>query len=73
MTWENNLEVLLVKSPYKKGELAELVECSRNTITALCKGADPHLCLAYRIANVLKVSVYDIWPNFRWPDKEPRK
>ena len=58
---ENKLKVILDSRGIKYGWLAEQVGISRNTITDLMKGQTPSLSLAYRIADVLGLSVYDIW------------
>jgi DNA-binding XRE family transcriptional regulator len=72
-TWkDNNLEEIIKSQGRKKTWVADKAKVSRNTITSLCKGADPHLGEAYRIANVLGKSVYGIWPNFPWPPEESK-
>jgi DNA-binding XRE family transcriptional regulator len=58
-----NLEYILGTQGRKKGWLAEQVAVSRNTITAICRGTDPHLSLAYRISKTLNVPVQEIWPE----------
>ncbi len=60
---ENRLKEILDDRGIKYGWLADQVEISRNTVTELMKGARPHLDLAYRIADALGLSVYDIWPR----------
>lgn len=60
---ENRLQEILDKRGLKKGWLAERAEVHRNTITALIRGVTPGLDLAYKIADILNVSVYDIWPR----------
>lgn len=60
---ENNLRKILDSRGIKYGWLAERVEVRRNTITDLMKGQTPHLDLAYKIADALGLSVYDIWPK----------
>ena len=58
---ENKLKVILDQRGIKYGWLAEQVGVRRNTITDLMKGQTPSLSLAYRIADCLGLSVYDIW------------
>jgi DNA-binding XRE family transcriptional regulator len=58
-----NLECILKEKGIKKGWLAEQVAVSRNTITAICRGTDPHLSLAYKISKTLNVPVQEIWPE----------
>ena len=59
---KNNLEEILDKQGRKKSWLAEQVGVEPNTISRIIKGAEPKLTNAYKIAEVLGVSVYDIWP-----------
>lgn len=60
---ENNLQKILDEQGRKYGWLAEQVGINRNTVTNLINGAEPKLKVAYRIAKVLGVSIYDIWPD----------
>ena len=60
---ENKLKVILDQRGIKYGWLAEQVGVSRNTVTALINGSCPNLKLAYKIADALNLSVYDIWPH----------
>jgi DNA-binding XRE family transcriptional regulator len=64
---ENKLEETLKNQGRMKGWLAEKIGTNRNTITGLCKGQEPHLSLAYKIANALGKEVTEIWPNKKEP------
>ena len=58
----NRLEEILKQQGRKKGWLAEQVGVDPNTISRIIRGAEPKLSNAYKIAEVLGVTVYDIWP-----------
>ena len=60
---DNKLKVILDSRGIKYGWLAEQVGISRNTVTNLMDGSCPNLRLAYKIAKLLNLSVYDIWPE----------
>lgn len=60
---ENRLQEILDSRGIKKLWLAKQLEVNRNTITSLIKGAEPKLTLAYKTAEVLGLTVYDIWPR----------
>lgn len=58
---ENNILKLIGRDPITS--LAEKSGVHRNSISAYVKGAAPRLDNAYKIANALGVSVYEIWPD----------
>jgi DNA-binding XRE family transcriptional regulator len=68
----NNLEKIRKSKGLQIGWIAEKAGCSRNTYTELKKGSDPHISFAYKIAKVMGVTVYDIWPSFPWPPEESK-
>jgi DNA-binding XRE family transcriptional regulator len=67
---DNNLEEVRREKGLYIWWIAEKAGCSRNTWTSLTKGADPHLSLAYKIAEVMSSTVYKLWPSFPWPPEE---
>lgn len=62
---ENRLEQILKEQGRKHGWLADRARVHRNTIRSLINGAEPRLKAAYRIARVLGLTVYDIWPDIK--------
>lgn len=67
---KNNLERIIRERGLKKIWLAEQANLNKATIPNLIKGSDPKLSTAYKIANILGLTVYDIWPDL---DKESPK
>jgi DNA-binding XRE family transcriptional regulator len=62
MEIENKLKVILWSKRMDQKTLAEATGISRTTITMLAnEKSEPSLFRAYKIAEVLGVSVYDIW------------
>ena len=59
---ENNLKTILDNRGIKYVWLADQAGVNRNTIYNLIQGSEPRLRLAYRIAKILDLTVYDIWP-----------
>ncbi|WP_425712077.1 helix-turn-helix transcriptional regulator [Fictibacillus sp. Mic-4] len=42
--------------------LAQKTEINRNTLHSYIRGTDPSLSNAYKIADALNKTVYEIWP-----------
>jgi putative transcriptional regulator len=63
MRLENRLKDILVRRGIKQVWLAEKAGVNRNTITNLVNGSEPKLSLAYKVAEALGMTVYDIWPQ----------
>lgn len=62
MEIENMLKTILWSRRMDQKTLSEITGISRTTITMLAnEKSEPSLYRAYRIAEALEVSVYDIW------------
>ncbi len=59
----NNLKELREKAGISKSGLARLVGLSRQSIYDLEGESVPMITTAYAMANILGVSIYDIWPD----------
>jgi len=59
---KNNLEKIIGQKGINKSWLAEQAGINRNTVTSLIRGSVPKLNMAYKIAKILGLTVYDIWP-----------
>lgn len=59
----NNLKEVREKAGISKSELARLTGVSRQNIYELEADSVPLLTTAYAMADILEVSIYDIWPN----------
>jgi len=67
---KNTLKVLRAMRNWSQADLAERLDVSRQTITALETGKyDPSLPLAFKIARLFQVSVEQIFE----PDSEPEQ
>lgn len=67
---KNTLKVLRAMRNWSQADLAERLEVSRQTVTALETGKyDPSLPLAFKIARLFQVSVEQIFE----PDSEPEQ
>ena len=59
---KNNLRVLRAERNWSQAELADELEVSRQTVNALENGKyDPSLPLAFRIAEIFKRSIEEIF------------
>lgn len=59
---QNNLKFFRVMLGYTQSEVAELVECSRNTISSIERNEFlPSLRLAFKLADVLNVRVQSLF------------
>ena len=59
---KNRLNEILYSQGRRKTWLADQAHVNKNTISRIINGQEPKLKTAYRIAKVLGVTVYDIWP-----------
>ncbi len=61
---KNKLKVFRAMHDLTQGDLAEKVEVTRQTINAIETGKyDPSLQLAFKLANLFKVTIEDIFSN----------
>lgn len=61
---KNKLRVLRAEQSWSQGELAERLDVSRQTVNALENGKyDPSLPLAFKISNLFKLSIEEIFIN----------
>lgn len=63
---KNNLRVLRAEKTWSQADLASRLDVSRQTINALENGKyDPSLPLAFKIANLFKLKIEEIFINER--------
>jgi putative transcriptional regulator len=61
---KNKLRVLRAEQTWSQAELAERLDVSRQTVNALENGKyDPSLPLAFKISNLFKLSIEEIFIN----------
>lgn len=63
---KNNLRVLRAEKTWSQADLASRLDVSRQTVNALENGKyDPSLPLAFKIANLFKLKIEEIFINER--------
>lgn len=61
---KNRLKVLRAERDWSQAELAERAQVSRQTINAIETGKyDPSLGLAFKLAEIFKLTIEDIFAN----------
>lgn len=59
----NRIEEFRKEKGLMKGWIADQSGIHRNSLTAIIKGADPHLTIAGKIAKALGKTIYEVWPD----------